>query len=929
MLSLINIWTKNSLNLLSKLLKTDKLTEKNLTFKGTIDNIKRFENSKYLNLTIRIEKEICNDFITLDNINDKRIKIGAIISFDSKDLEINVLNDKIYIRIKKINFHKDENKIIMNKEYNRIDFNFFKFAYTYDNIYQENLSETKNYIYSIILKVNLIDIIENKYEFYDINNDKVPLDYSKIKHLIEGQKIYVFNSLSFQKTESCIQLVPLKYSSIIPVDENNIIYQNMKIDNENIVSLKGTIDKFNLAEEEIEIIDDNKKYLKIKLNNRLLKKISLGCICDFKCFKQKKNNEFQFTEFSDIIVYEKTLISFNIINNNRYYNQIIIDNKINDISNDNEMKIEINVDQSEKNELVKNIKLRRKENNEEAVDYNLEIDRGKENTHNLYLGQDGKFSYQIYYVAKNEEKIKQDFSIHIGNDNIKFNNFDYFGNKFKKRITFINIPTELYKIKELSSEKNDEKTISIKVLKLMNESENEYIFKILNRGSKKIKFDYDKLDLELINSFYDDYFKSITKLKDDHQSIKNNSKNKYHNLFYGTEKIENYMKYINDGISNYIYNNNEKDYLFLKKLCFAIIYYNNRKDDFGTTLNNYYNNFASKNQGIHELEFIERIKCLIALANEYKNGKQNPGRVEIVRVEDEKNEDYEYIIKAHKLFIEIINDLKETDLLFLIIQQFNSLIYEELNIKESMYSGSILNINDVKLEIYKNLNSFYLCSYYIRKLYAAIYINPKVIVIYPNEFLDDNTINYTGDNEIEDRKVSAVLFLLFHELCGHLKTHINNEDDSPRIIYLNDLKIEVIELKKNDSGFLLEFSFVQGSIEVENFVNSENSKKLLNKELYLGENFQELSKILNSIEDCIQETFKSKTDKINTIITKSKKYKDYDENTKKHIKFNFKNLNYNQLTNLLYGMDEQSLNENKEIYDYYLSFYFSDKNKKC
>ena len=81
------------------------------------------------------------------------------------------------------------------------------------------------------------------------------------------------------------------------------------------------------------------------------------------------------------------------------------------------------------------------------------------------------------------------------------------------------------------------------------------------------------MELELINLFYSDYNQTIDKLKYDNYNIENDIKNLYHNLFYGKEIIEKFIIYIKEGFENYIYENNEKDYLFIKKLCFAIIYY--------------------------------------------------------------------------------------------------------------------------------------------------------------------------------------------------------------------------------------------------------------------------------------------------------------------------------------------------------------------
>ena len=70
----------------------------------------------------------------------------------------------------------------------------------------------------------------------------------------------------------------------------------------------------------------------------------------FKCFKKNQFKDiFVPTEFSDIIIQEKTSILFKFIKCKRYYVQILIDNEIKNIVNGDEMKIEIKVDKEEKN----------------------------------------------------------------------------------------------------------------------------------------------------------------------------------------------------------------------------------------------------------------------------------------------------------------------------------------------------------------------------------------------------------------------------------------------------------------------------------------------------------------------------------------------------------------------------------------------------
>ena len=313
-----NIFKPNSLNDFYSLMTSDKLTKKNEIFSATIIDFIKIEKSNYLNLCIRIGNESCNDFISLDVFANK-LKIGDNITFNLNNIKVKLINDKNYIEIIDAKISEGKNEIKNDiKQPENIHFDFLKFVYSYNELWTlEKYTEKKgDYIYSIILKVNLIESSKNlghQYEFYDIFGEKVPLDYSEIINFIEGQKIYIFSSLIVKKIEDSFQLAPLKYTSVTKVDENTIINKIMKIDGENIVSLKGKIEKFNLVEEEIEIIDEKDNHLKIKLNNRLLKKISLGCICDFKCFKQITNDVLRPTEFSEIIPNEKTSILFNCI----------------------------------------------------------------------------------------------------------------------------------------------------------------------------------------------------------------------------------------------------------------------------------------------------------------------------------------------------------------------------------------------------------------------------------------------------------------------------------------------------------------------------------------------------------------------------------------------------------------------------------------
>ena len=521
-----------------------------------------------------------------------------------------------------------------------------------------------------------------------------------------------------------------------------------------------------------------------------------------------------------------------------------------------------------------------------------------------------------------------ELEINIGDENLKFNNFDSYGNKLKKRITFINIPTKLHENddKEQFSLDNKSQQNSIKILNLISENKDVFKFHLSYEEEKKEKIEYDKMDIELINSFYDNYSKALSNLDYEQSDIESNKENKYHNLFYGGEEIQNFNNYIKKGFEKYKFNNSESDYNFVKKLCFALIYYKKKNLNFKSTLYNYTGNMFDKYNCFSELDFIDRIKCLITLTNEYITEEENDSDNDcsIVCIENKNYNKYDYVRKAHKILLGIINDLTEKSSLFHIIHQFNSEISKEINTNASLYSGSVLNINDIKLEIFKHLNPFYLLSFHKGKIYGAIYNNTKVTVLYPRCFSSDIEIKGEDKKEIQERKSAAVLIILFHELCGHLKTHINNIPDSPKTIYLQNLKIEEVQLYKNDSGFLLEHVFANGSIEVKNFINSEYSKNLLKKSIYLGDNFSELNEILSNIKGSVVKNPESKPDFFKDLFGKGIN----EEDSNRIFREKYKELDYYELTKLLSSMSEKELEKNKDICDYYNETFFSDPNKK-
>ncbi len=120
------------------------------------------------------------------------------------------------------------------------------------------------------------------------------------------------------------------------------------------------------------------------------------------------------------------------------------------------------------------------------------------------------------------------------------------------------------------------------------------------------------------------------------------------------------------------------------------------------------------------MEYIDRIKALIAILREFIYRKFDPDRLQLkIAKSKSKNSDYPYYIKANEKFLNIINNLTENCALYKGIRQFNGIILtDELSQKE-MYSGSILNIKDIQFELFKYAGEFCIIQQGIPNLYGS------------------------------------------------------------------------------------------------------------------------------------------------------------------------------------------------------------------
>lgn len=506
--------------------------------------------------------------------------------------------------------------------------------------------------------------------------------------MIEGQKIYNFDFFQINRVEQ--KIAPTRFSSITEIKSDSKILPNgFNINLDKIFSLKGKIISFNLLNKRIVILDENGMNLELKLNFNLLKKIKLNCVCEFYNFiKINKVDCYQFSYFSDIKpIDEKIIIKFKFLENEKnYYNRIKIDEKSVRIENEDDLIFEVKTNDKDKNILNKKIILEKYNNDnkkeiiESSISYVLEINKGRTNNFNTYLGKNGEKSHQIYYQSINQELIPRDNILKINGHERKIREFDDYENQLKNRITFINLPNKNKdSLDNIQLEETNKYLIegkTIKSLHLINEKETLLEFnntETIIEQKELSKIDFKTLDD--IFKFYEKYLEDEKALKKfiKEKKYKNSYENEFKELFNKKDelinKIKNTFKYGE-------FKNDEEDYLYIKKLIFFSLIINNLNVKY---FNYIIDDFISLFDKLNDFEFIDRIKIMITFTSETNNEKNYHMFLELFNLENDLDESYDFCKNAFEKFLEIIDNLEEHMPFFQIIHQFNSIIKKEIN----------------------------------------------------------------------------------------------------------------------------------------------------------------------------------------------------------------------------------------------------------
>ena len=370
-----------------------------LNFIAIIIDIKIGLLEGFIQLTLSNGNEKCEQFI---------IKNGDIKIYIQNEIQINKINIKeinncLYFEI--INFQ------INKKKYN-LKLNV--------PIYQFKKIQKINSLDDEILTNNPLISIDLKYKnrkFFDIKRE-VKVNLNNLNYNFENEKIYSFSNFMIKNN----MLESINISSIEELNSNSFLnkYDYLNISQlisseKQIINFYGKIKNINFIKNIITVQENNDDtQINVNLNFYFIKKISFNGICYFKNFQKLNSNNVKYTEFSNIIIEEKTLIELEFmdyIKDNNKYNIIQIDNQLIEIK-DSIIQFELKNTLS-LNYCTKKIKFLNKKNNENISSYDLfvEIYKGKKNKILVYLNLDNteninKNKYQTFKLPSSK-KINQ------------------------------------------------------------------------------------------------------------------------------------------------------------------------------------------------------------------------------------------------------------------------------------------------------------------------------------------------------------------------------------------------------------------------------------------------------------------------------------------------------------------------------------------
>ena len=818
----------------------------------------------YLRLDSAIDNLRCKQFI----IKKKKNVSFTHIKVKLRDIKLKMLDGKNYLEIKDYIVIQN-NKIV---DIGKLQSFEFKLPEIQDNIF--NIGKRK--IISKKIKVKEIAMMTSyDYEFCDNYNNNIQIELTdELKNQLENDKIYLFNGFECCKHS----LKPINISSIEIIDIDNFIEKisfpkNVEdIKNGDIVNFQGKIKDIYLSKSSILIEDINLKInFEIKLSFILIKKIYQNSICTFINFK-KQSNIFIYTNLSDIYSREETIVEIYFFDfEQQYYNKLKINNDSFYIAQ-KIMKFEI--DSIDKDEIFEQKFIYERRDGEKVVnsyEFILEINKGRKNCFCSFLKEKGKHTYQLYFQSEDKIYLPKCLKVKINEkQTIQMDIFDSYDNNLKKRITIINALEQDFLEKQISNlnenkakdnnnfkfyfllkskginddfdiGKGDEiNNLLEKKENILNENEtSNYVFEYNNNITVKKTFFIDKKKECDINKLFNDIFINEKQIKKINQDLLD----KLESLF--SDEI--LIGYCKEGFKKYNFRNSKYDFDIIKKIvslyCLYKYYVSNQASIICIELIK--NNLLQ----MKDASYLEKIQVLLYLFIIFSKDSYNFD-IRCIDIFDKNNNNIydpytDLCINSFKQFCDIMDKQQEHFPFYQAILQFNGLIKTDLIRDIKMYSGTINSLLDIKFEIIKKINRFFfIYNWDGVSGDGQFFPNSKIIAFYPKSFV-------SSDNDFKIKNITkkietAFLFLIFHEFCGHFKTHINNQN-SPLHYLNNDLNLIFLNFKKADSGFLFEHILTNNFIDLKMIIQIDHAEDLFDSKYYIQDNFNELKEKISQL----------------------------------------------------------------------------------
>ena len=888
----------------------------------------------YSKLTLLFNNEINDQFIIKPVYN---INKASKIKIKFNDIIFRTFNGILYFEIKYISAITKDNPNIINKKYNNFNFSLHKYFNCLSDLKQINY----NSLVSIPVKIKekeTFDTIPNII-FKDINKEPIIIQLDNEKLNVEGQKIYMLEGFLYNHKENKLYQLPnSNFTEIVELLDTNKSFEKSEIPN--LFNFKGKIASFDFIRRVINInIEYEGKNLKyeIEVISELFSKISLNCDCYFYNFYKTSESKYKYNYFSNIKYNQKTYITINFADEikDKYYDSVKYDKIIKEI-NKKSITFELD-DYSNKTSEIKTITYLKKDTNKNIIDqedFHFEINTGKNNNVDSLSTKTDGYSYQLYFETNNKNTLPETYTIKDANKRDIIIKPEKNENEFYERFTILNVPfqniKENYENKNLSNfslnDKKDQeiKEKSFKYLFINNNiiKMHKFILKPQENSTIKIFYDQFKKYEDDLKIFFRIYFpKQMDSLQRDIKSIIKSEKNKnILNIFSNKALQEDFKIIIEKGFDEYYFDNCRRDYALIRNICFAFLCLKAKENDFNLMkYNQIFSTFKSILASL-SMEYIDRIKAVIAITREfnYRYLYSNISGLCVVKLKT-KNTKYSLYTNAMKTFLNIINGLTEICPLYKAIRQYSSIILNDELSNKNIYSGTILNIKDIQIELFKQAGQFCIIQEGIPNLYGSywscartLFLNPDTIFgKYYERILFKDKEDTNGDENIVKRATACTLFVIFNEITEYLKTNINGSNNSHVQVYINDKEFKKPKL---DLGYFLEYIMPSNIINCRNFMDSNISEQLLDEKLYLSDNFDELKKKLNQIKYSVSP--------MNEAIKTDKEKIDY-------INENYNKMTIDELFVFFSNLNEEQMNEMKDskAYKFFLSFY-DEKGKK-